>query len=68
MQEIGLKDWYNKYIHKQMLEQSISKIKLANSQTQFADSQTQLAMLQNDDDLLYQAYEAHRTQHNIFKS
>ncbi|CAG8608935.1 10734_t:CDS:2 [Ambispora leptoticha] len=41
---------------------------LTNSQTQFADSQTQLAMLQNDYDLLHQAYEAHRTQHNIFKS
>ena len=41
---------------------------LTDSQTQFADSQTQLATLQNDYDLLYQAYEAHRTQHNIFKS
>ena len=41
---------------------------LADSQTQFADLQTQLARLQNDYDLLHQAYEAHRTQHNIFKS
>src|SRR5260364_417430 len=41
---------------------------LTNSQTQFADSQTQLTMLQNDYGLLHQAYEAHRTQHNIFKS
>ena len=41
---------------------------LANSQTQLADLQTQLATLQNDYDLLHQTYEAHRTQHNIFKS
>ena len=41
---------------------------LINSQTQLADSQTQLATLQNDYDLLHQTYEAHRTQHNIFKS
>ena len=40
---------------------------LTNLQTQLANSQTQLA-IQNDYDLLHQAYEAHRTQHNIFKS
>src|SRR5260364_112563 len=41
---------------------------LADSQTQLADSQTQLAILQNDYGLLHQAYKAHRTQQNIFKS
>ncbi|RIB10235.1 hypothetical protein C2G38_2206696 [Gigaspora rosea] len=41
---------------------------LTNLQAQLANSQTQLATIQNDYDLLYQAYEAHRTQHNIFKS
>ena len=41
---------------------------VANLQTQLANLQTQLATLQNDYDLLHQAYEAHRTQHNIFKS
>ncbi|CAG8722549.1 13365_t:CDS:1, partial [Cetraspora pellucida] len=45
-----------------------SQTQLADLQTQLTDSQTQLAMLQNDYGLLHQAYEAHRTQHNIFKS
>ncbi|CAG8592163.1 20673_t:CDS:2 [Cetraspora pellucida] len=41
---------------------------VADLQTQLTNSQIQLATLQNDYDLLHQAYEAHRTQHNIFKS
>ncbi|CAG8453004.1 14749_t:CDS:1 [Cetraspora pellucida] len=41
---------------------------VANLQTQLTNSQIQLATLQNDYDLFHQAYEAHRTQHNIFKS
>ncbi|CAG8662898.1 8132_t:CDS:2, partial [Cetraspora pellucida] len=40
----------------------------ADLQTQLTNSQIQLATLQNDYDLLHQAYEAHRTQHSIFKS
>ena len=44
----------------------------ANPVSQFPDPVCQftnpVAMLQNDYDLLHQAYEAHRTQHNLFKS
>ncbi|CAG8727739.1 20153_t:CDS:2 [Cetraspora pellucida] len=36
--------------------------------TRAINAENQLAMLQNDYNLLYQAYEAHKTQHNIFKS
>ncbi|CAG8476195.1 24349_t:CDS:2 [Cetraspora pellucida] len=77
-QDLALKEDYIKYLEKEILIQdkdldllkSSSRLQtqLADLQTQLTDLQTQLAMLQNDYGLLHQAYEAYRTQHNIFKS
>ncbi|CAG8563147.1 1453_t:CDS:10 [Cetraspora pellucida] len=41
---------------------------LTNLQTQIADSQIQLATLQNDYDLLYQAYRAHKLNYHLLKA